>query len=77
MIKFLNFMNMQIRTFDAERSKYMNLVNCHAACIYFPREILISFESLSLRELTVQVLLDLELYRLLKNDAVSGLLSVR
>ena len=77
MIKFLNSMNMQIRTFDAERSKYMNLVNCHAACIYLPREILISFESLSLRELTVQVLLDLELYRLLKNDAVSGLPSVR
>ena len=77
MIKFLNLMNMQIRTFDVERSKYMNLVNCHATCIYLPREILISFERLSLRELTVQVLLYLELYRMLKNDAVSGLPSVR
>ena len=67
---------MQIRTFDVERSKYMNLVNCHATCIYLPREILISFERLSLRELTVQVLLYLELYRMLKNDAVSGLPSV-
>ena len=36
-----------------------------------------SCESLSLRELTVQVLLDLELYRTVKNDAVSGLPSVR
>ena len=77
MIKFLNLMNMQIRTFDVERSKYTNLVNCHATCIYLPREILISFERLSLRELTVQVLLYLELYRMLKNDAVSGLPSVR
>ena len=57
--------------------KYMKLMNCHAACIYFPREILISCESLSIRELTVQVLLDLELYRILKNDAISGLPSVR
>ena len=58
-------------------SKYMNLMICHAACIYLPREILISCESLSLRELTVQVLLDLELYRIVKNDAVSELPSVR
>ena len=77
MIKILNLLNMQIRTFDVERSKYMNLVNCHAACLFLPREILISCESLSLRELTVQVLLDLELYRIVKNDAVSGLPSVR
>ena len=42
-----------------------------------PREILISCESLSLRELTVQVLLDLELYRIVKNDAISELPSVR
>ena len=69
---------MQTRPFDVERSKYMNLMNCcHAACIYFPREILISCESLSLRELTVHVLLDLELHRIVKNDAVSELLSVR
>ena len=34
-------------------------------------------EALSLRELTMQVLLDLELYRILKADAVSGLPSVR
>ena len=68
---------MQTRPFDVERSKYMNLMNCHAACIYLPREILISCESLSLRELTVHVLLDLELYRIVKNDAVSELPSVR
>ena len=42
--------------------KHMNLMNCHAPCIYFPKEIPISCESLSLRELTTQVLLDLELY---------------
>ena len=55
MIKFLNLLNMQTRPFDVERSNYMNLMNCHAACIYLPREILISCESLSLRELTVHV----------------------
>ena len=54
----------------------MILMNCHAACIYLPREIFIPCETLSLRELTMQVLLDLELYRILKNDAVSGLPSV-
>ena len=52
-------------------------MNCHAACIYLPREIFTPCETLSLRELTMQVLLDLELYRTLKNDAVSGLPSVR
>ena len=57
--------------------KHMNLMNCHAACIYLPKEILILCESLSLRELTMQVLLDLELYRILKNDAISGLPSVK
>ena len=57
--------------------KDMILMNCHAACIYLPREIFIPCEILSLRELTMQVLLDLELYRILKNDAVSGLPSVR
>lgn len=57
--------------------KDMILMNCHAACIYLPREIFIPCETLSLRELTMQVLLDLELYRILKNDAVSGLPSVR
>ena len=55
----------------------MILMNCHAACIYLPREFFIICETLSLRELTVQVLLDLEFYRILKNDAVSGLPSVR
>ena len=55
----------------------MNLLNCRANCIYLPREISISCESLSLRELTVQVLLDLELYRIVKHDAVSELPSVR
>ena len=57
--------------------KDMILMSCHAACIYLPREIFIPCETLSRRELTVQVLLDLELYRILKNDAVSGLTSVR
>ena len=52
-------------------------MNCHAACIYLLREIFIPCETLSLRELTMKVLLDLELYRILKNDAVSGLPSVR
>ena len=49
---------------------HMNLINCHAARIHLPKEIFISLESLSLRELTVQILLDLELNRMLKNDAV-------
>ena len=57
--------------------KDMMLMNSHAACIYLPREIFIPCETLSLRELTMQVLLDLELYRILKNDAVSGLPSVK
>ena len=57
--------------------KDTTLMNCHAACIYLPREIFIPYETLSLRELTMQVLLDLELYHILKNDGVSGLLSVR
>ena len=43
---------------------HMNLINCHAARIHLPKEIFISIESLSLRELTVQILLDLELYRM-------------
>ena len=42
-------------------------MNCHAACIYLPREIFVPCETLSLRELTMQVLLDLELYCILKN----------
>ena len=45
----------------------MILMNCHAAHIHLPKEMFVS-----LRELTVQILLDLELYRILKNDAVSG-----
>ena len=57
--------------------KDMILMNCHAACIYLPRESFIPREILSLRELMMQVLLDLELYRILKNDAVSGLPSVK
>ena len=76
-IKCLNLMNMQIRTFDVEGQKDMILMNCHAACIYLPREIFIPCETLSRRELTMQVLLDLELYRILKVDVVSGLPSVR
>ena len=61
----------------SKSQKDMILMNCHVACIYLPREIFIPCETLSLRELTMQVLLDLELYRILKNDAVSGLPSVR
>ena len=61
----------------SKSQKDMILMNGHAACIYLPREIFIRCETLSLRELTMEVLLDLELYRILKNDAVSGLPSVR
>ena len=56
---------------------HMNLINCYAVRTHFPKEMFISLESLSLRELTVQILLDLELYRMLKNDAVSGVPSVK
>ena len=42
----------------------------HTACIYLPKEIFGSFESLSLRELSLQILLDLELDHMTKNDAV-------
>ena len=55
----------------------MNLMTCHVARIHLPKEIFISLESLSLRKLTVQILLDFELYRMLKNDAVSGVPSVK
>ena len=55
----------------------MILMNCHPACIYLRREIFIPSKTLSLRELTVQVLFELELYRKPKNDAVSGPPSVR
>ena len=41
--------------------KYMILMSCHAAGIYLPREIFIPCETLSLGELTMEVLLDLEL----------------
>ena len=58
-------MNMLIRTFHV------------AAHIHFPKEIFISLESLSLRKLPGQILLDLELYRMLKNDVVSGVPSVK
>ena len=60
----------------SKSQKDMIFMNCHAACIHFPREIFIPCGTLSLRELTMQVLLDLELYRILQNDAVSGLPSV-
>ena len=53
----------------------MNLINCHAARTRFPKEIFISLESLSLRELTVQILLDLELYRMLKTMRFQGTFS--
>ena len=52
--------------------KHSNLMTCHAARINLPKEILMSFESLLLTELIVQILSDLELYRILKNDADSG-----
>ena len=57
--------------------KHINLMTYHAARIHLPKEIFISFERLSLRELTVQILLDFEIYRMLKNDAVSGVPSVK
>ena len=57
--------------------KHMNLMNCHAARIHLPKEIFMSLESLLPRELTVQILSDLELYRILKNDADSGVRSVK
>ena len=54
--------------------KDMILMDCHAACIYFPTEIFIPCETLSLRELTVQVLLDLERYRILETMPFQGYL---
>ena len=57
--------------------KHTNLMTYHAARINLPKEILMSFESLLLTELTVQILSDLELYRILKNDADSGVPSVK
>ena len=57
--------------------KHMNLMTSHAARIHLPQHFFISLESLSLRELTVRILLDLELYRMLKNDTVSGVPSVK
>ena len=57
--------------------KQANLMTCHATHINLPKEILMSFESLLLTELTVQRLSDLELYRILKNDADSGVPSVK
>ena len=61
----------------SKSQKHMNLMTCHAARIQLPKEIFISLESLSLRELTMQILLAFELYRMLKNDAVSGVPSVK
>ena len=72
-----NLMNMQIRTFDIERSKTREFDDLSRSAYKFPKEILMSFESLLLTELTVQILSDLELYRILKNDADSGLPSVK
>ena len=54
----------------------MTLMTCHAARINLPKEIM-SFESLLLTELTMQILSDLELYRILKNDADSRVPSVK
>ena len=48
----------------SEGQKHMNLINCHAARMHLPKEIFMSLERLSLRELTVQILLNLELYRM-------------
>ena len=72
-----NLMNMQIRTFDVERSKTREFDDLSCSGINLPKEILTSFESLLLTELTVQILSDLELYRILKNDAHSGVPSVK
>ena len=68
---------MQIRTFDVERSKRHDFDELSRSVYIFAREIFIPCETLSLRELTMQVLLDLELYHILKKDVVSGLPSVR
>ena len=57
--------------------KHMNLVTCYPARIQLPKEIFISLKSSSLRELTVQISLAFQLYRMLKNDAVSGVPSVK
>ena len=70
-------MNMQIRTFDVERSKTHELGDLFHSPYTMPKEIFISLESLSLRELTVQISLAFQLYRMLKNDAVSGVPSVK
>ena len=55
----------------------MNLVTCYTARIQLPKKIFTSLESLSLRELTVQISLAFKLYRMLKNNAVSGVPSVK
>ena len=57
--------------------KHTNAMTCDTARINLPKEILMSSESLLLTELTVQILSDLELYRILKNDADSGVPSVK
>ena len=48
---------------------HMNLINCHERVYICPKKFLY--------QLTVQILLDLEVYRMLKNDAVSGVPSVK
>ena len=64
-----NLMNMQIKTFDVERSKTHEFDDLSRSAYKFAQQILMSFQSLLLTELTVQVLSDLELYRILNNDA--------
>ena len=86
-IKFLNMMNRQIGTSNVERSKRHEFDELSRSVYIFAQRnslffkiknwdanrFLISCESLPFRALTMQVLLDLELYHVLKNDAVSGL----
>ena len=62
---------MQIRTFDVKRSKRHDFDELSRSVYIFAQR------NFYARELTMQVLLDLELYRILKNDAVSGLPSLR
>jgi len=56
---------MQIGTFDVERSKRHDFDELSRSVYIFAQRNL-PCETLSLRELTMQVLLDLELYRILK-----------
>ena len=63
-------MDMQIRTFDVEGSQTHEFYELLRSAYKLVKEISISLESLSLIRLRAQILLDLEFYHMLKNDAV-------